>query len=57
MVSVVYSHTNATSERWHLWEIDLGFALNSTIEWRAFFIRESLRERVTTYWSESTASS
>ena len=26
----VNSHTNATSKRWHLWEIDLRFALNST---------------------------
>ena len=29
----VYSHTNATSKRWHLWEIDLRFALNSTPGW------------------------
>ena len=28
--SLVNFHTNATSKRWHLWEIDLGFALNST---------------------------
>ena len=26
MVSLVNSHTNATSRRWHLWEIDLRFA-------------------------------
>ena len=26
MVSLVDSHTNATSQRWHLWEIDLRFA-------------------------------
>ena len=26
MVSSVNSHTNATSKRWHLWEIDLRFA-------------------------------
>ena len=26
MVSLVSSHTNATSKRWHLWEIDLRFA-------------------------------
>ena len=26
----VNSHTNATSKRWHLWEIDSRFALNST---------------------------
>ena len=25
MVSLVNSHTNATSKRWHLWEIDLRF--------------------------------
>ena len=30
MVSLVTSHTNATSKRWHLWEIDLRFTLNST---------------------------
>ena len=34
MVSLVNSHTNATSERWHLREIDLRFALNSTPGWR-----------------------
>ena len=34
MVSLVNSHTNATSKRWHLWEIDLRFALNSTPWWR-----------------------
>ena len=26
-------HSNATSKRWHLWEIDLRFALNSTPGW------------------------
>ena len=30
MVSLVNSHTIATSKRWHLFEIDLRFALNST---------------------------
>ena len=24
---------HATSKRWHLWEIDLRFALNSTARW------------------------
>ena len=33
LVSLVNSHTNATSKRWHLWEIDLRFALNSTPGW------------------------
>ena len=33
MVPVVRSHTNATSKRWHLWGIDLKFALNSTLGW------------------------
>ena len=33
MVSVVNSHTNTTSKRWHLWEIDLRFALNPTPGW------------------------
>ena len=30
MVSLVNSHTNTTSMRWYLWEIDLKFALDST---------------------------
>ena len=29
MISLVNSHTNATSKRWQLGEIDLRFALNS----------------------------
>ena len=33
MVSSVNSHTNASSKRWHLWETDLRFALNSTTGW------------------------
>jgi len=33
MVSLVNSHTNPTSKKWHLWEIDLTFALNSTPGW------------------------
>ena len=33
MISLVNSHTNATSKRWHLWEIDLRFALKSTPGW------------------------
>ena len=33
MIYLVNSHTNATSKRWHLWEIDLRFALNSTPGW------------------------
>jgi len=33
MVSLVNSHTNATLKMWHLWEIDLRFALNSTPGW------------------------
>jgi hypothetical protein len=33
MVSLVSSHTNATSKRLHLWEIDFRFALNSTPGW------------------------
>jgi len=38
MVSLVNSHTNATSKSWHLWEIDLGFDLNSTPGWIRFHI-------------------
>ena len=34
MVSLVNSHTNATSKRGHLWEIHWRFALNSTPGWR-----------------------
>jgi len=33
MVSLVNSHTNATSKRWHLWEIDLRCAPTSTPGW------------------------
>ena len=33
MVSLVNFHTNATSKRWHLREIDSKFALNSTLGW------------------------
>ena len=35
MVSLVNPHTNATSQSWHLWEIDLRFALNLTPGWVA----------------------
>ena len=41
MVSLVNSHTNATSKRWHLWEIDLRFALNSTPGWLGFRVQGS----------------
>ena len=33
VVCLVNSHANATSKRWHLWEIDLKFALDSTPGW------------------------
>jgi len=33
MVAAVNSHTNATSKRWHLWEIDLRFAPGSPPGW------------------------
>ena len=33
MVTLVNSHTNATSKRWHSCEIDLRFALKSTPGW------------------------
>ena len=33
MIFLVNSHTNATRIGWHLWEIDLRFALNSTPGW------------------------
>ena len=47
MVSLVNPHTNATSNRWHLsrwhlWEIDLRFALNSTPGWIDSFIGNPL---------------
>ena len=35
MVSLVNSHTNATSRRWHLWEIDLRFAPELPPGWRS----------------------
>ena len=37
VVSLINSHTNATSKRWHLWEIDLKFTLNSTPGWKSPF--------------------
>ena len=37
MVSSINSHANATSKRWHLWEIDSRSALNSTPGWREFY--------------------
>ena len=33
-ISLVNPHTNATPKRWHLWEIDLRSALNTTPGWR-----------------------
>ena len=33
MISLVNAHTNVTSKRWHVWEIDLRFALNSNPGW------------------------
>jgi hypothetical protein len=44
MVSFVNSHSNAISKRWHLWEIDSRFALNSTPGWLGVF-HDSGRER------------
>ena len=38
MVSLVNSHPNAISKRWHLWEIGLRFALNSTPGWRPHLV-------------------
>jgi len=35
MVHPVNLHTNTTSERWHLWDVNLKFALNSTLGWFA----------------------
>ena len=34
MVSSVNSHKHATPKRWHLWEIELNFVLNSTRGWQ-----------------------
>ena len=47
MVYFVNSHTNATSKRWQLWEIDLRFALNSTSCWvfDQFCLRLAIRHR------------
>ena len=33
MVSLVNPHSNATSRRWHLWEIDLRFASGLPAGW------------------------
>ena len=33
------AHTNATSKRWHLWEIESGFALKSSPGWYMCHIR------------------
>ena len=42
-VSLVNSHTNVTSKRWHLWKIDLRFAANSHPARRPQPRREFLR--------------
>ena len=34
MVSLVNSHSSATSQRWHLWEIDLIFAPGLPPGWK-----------------------
>jgi len=41
MISQVNSYTNADSKRWHLWEIDLKFALKSTPGWLWFSMQFS----------------
>jgi hypothetical protein len=38
MVSLVNSHTNATRIGWHLWEIDLRFALDSNSRWENVYL-------------------
>jgi len=45
MASLVSSNTNATSNRWHLWEIDSRFALNSTPGW-ARALKEAAKSRL-----------
>ena len=44
MVSLANSQTSATSKRWHLWEIDLRFAFNST-PGRVCRVDEAMHER------------
>ena len=39
MVSLVDSHANSTSKRWHMWRIDLRFPLNSTPGCSCVFIQ------------------
>jgi len=51
MVSLVNSHTNATSTRWHLWEIDLRFAPGLPPGW---IISPDARAHPTNLLSRST---
>ena len=54
MVSSVNSRSNATSRRWHLWEIDLRFALNSTPGWSG--VRPTApRWELDTLWATKSA--
>ena len=54
MVSLVNSHTNATSKRWHLWEIDLRFVLISTPGWRVLARGQSILVVRFSLYDEST---
>ena len=56
-VSLVNFHTNASSKRWHLWEIDLGFALSSTAGWVRCHLRQYPKigryaAQIFGYWKE-----
>ena len=55
MVPLGDSHSNATLKSWHLWEINLRFALNSTPGWtvkppKMFCARNSPKLK---YWTET----
>ena len=52
MTFLLNSHSNATSRRWHLWEIDLGFSLNSIPGWTSTHLH--IRTRATVYSSGPT---
>ena len=56
MASLLNSHANATPKRWHLWEIESGFALNSTSEWKRVIALLYRRSRPPFHASSSSSS-
>ena len=49
MVSLDNSHSNATSWRWHLWEVDLEFALGLPPGWLPISMQGDASLRPVTY--------